>query len=118
MTMPDERTRSIVCAGAFLIEVARDKRLPLDVRQAAVFVARHFPTTSDISWMASPDSARFLSGPPLIIPSGDDMKEWLNGFPKGPLTSTMHLAYPVDESPKNRKRSTHNRTKPATSDPK
>lgn len=51
MTMPDERSRALVWAGGFLIEIARDKRLPLDVRQSAVTVARHFPTIEQVSHM-------------------------------------------------------------------
>lgn len=42
MTMPVERTRAPLRAGGFLIEFARDKRLPLDVRRSTVAIARHF----------------------------------------------------------------------------
>lgn len=44
MTTPDERTRALVWAGGFLIELARDRSLSLDVRRRAVVIARHFPT--------------------------------------------------------------------------
>mgnify|MGYP001281190788 CR=1 FL=1 len=52
MTMPDERTRAMIWAGGFLIELARDTSLSLSVRQRAVVIARHFPTIEDVSFMA------------------------------------------------------------------
>ncbi len=50
--MPDERTRALLWAGGFLIELARDDSLPLDIRRRAVVIARHFPTIEDVSTMA------------------------------------------------------------------
>lgn len=52
MTIPVERTQALLWAGSFLIELARDKRLPVDVRRSAVVIARHFPTIEDITHMA------------------------------------------------------------------
>lgn len=52
MTTPDERTRALLWAGGFLIELARNDSLPLDVRRRAVVIARHFPTIEDVSAMA------------------------------------------------------------------
>lgn len=52
MTLPDERTRALIRAGGFLIELARDESLPLRVRQQAGVIARHFPTYEDVSNMA------------------------------------------------------------------
>lgn len=52
MTMPDERTRALILAGGFLIELARNEDLPLSIRQQAVVIARHFPTVEDVSAMA------------------------------------------------------------------
>jgi len=52
MTMPHERTRALLWAGGFLIELARDENLPIAVRQRAVAIARHFPTIEDVSHMA------------------------------------------------------------------
>ena len=52
MTMPNERTRALVWTGGFLIELARDKSLPLTVRRRAVVIARHFPTIEQVSAMA------------------------------------------------------------------
>jgi hypothetical protein len=53
MTLPDERTRSLLWAGSFLIDVAHDSSLPLGLRRRAVTIARHFPTIEDIEWMAN-----------------------------------------------------------------
>lgn len=52
MTMPDERTRALLWAGGFLVELARDDSLPIHVRRRAVVIARHFPTFEDVSAMA------------------------------------------------------------------
>lgn len=51
MTMPDERTRALLWAGGFLIDIAQDKSLPLPVRRRAVTIARHFPTIEDVAWI-------------------------------------------------------------------
>jgi len=59
MTMPEERARAIVSAGAFLIELARDKSLPIRVRQQAVSIARHFPTAGEVSLAADLAEAGF-----------------------------------------------------------
>ena len=53
MTMPHERIRALLWAGGFFIELARDESLPLEVRQRAVAIARHFPTVENIGLMAS-----------------------------------------------------------------
>lgn len=54
-------------AGAFLIEVARDKKLPLRVRRQAVVIARHFPTVEDVSAMSLTPLEPLL-GPMLASP--------------------------------------------------
>ena len=54
MTIPHERTRAMLWAGGFLIELARDTSLPIAVRRRAVVIARHFPTIEDVSTMAVP----------------------------------------------------------------
>lgn len=41
MTMPCERTRSIVQTGEFLRELSRDQTLPESVRQQAKRLLRH-----------------------------------------------------------------------------
>lgn len=51
MTMPDERTRALLWAGGFLVDIAQDESLPLPVRRRAVTIARHFPTIEDVAWI-------------------------------------------------------------------
>jgi hypothetical protein len=41
MTTLSERARSLVWAGAFLVELAKDESLPIAVRRTAVVIARH-----------------------------------------------------------------------------
>jgi len=51
MTMPDERTKALLWAGSFLVDIAQDEPLPLPVRRRAVTIARHFPTIEDVAWI-------------------------------------------------------------------
>lgn len=93
MTMPDERTRSLLWAGGFLIEIARDKRLPLDVRRSAVVIARHFPTIEDVSHMAlfgkSSGLDLGLVAPGEVSLSAKDCKF-------GPLRYSTRLTWPEE----------------------
>lgn len=93
MTMPDERTRSLLWAGGFLIELARDKRLPLDVRRSAVVIARHFPTIEDVSHMAlfrhSSGLGFGLAAPSEVSLSAMDCKF-------GPLRYSTRLTWPEE----------------------
>lgn len=96
MTMPDERTRALVWAGAFLVELARNKTLPYEVRRTAVFVARHYPTLADIVFMGFADTLRPFVTPMLEYPAHDAITEWLKEFPHGGLTSITHLTFPPE----------------------
>lgn len=59
MTMPDERTRNVLQAGAFLKELRADQSLPEHIRNEANRLLRHYPTISDIRLLAQME-ARFL----------------------------------------------------------
>ena len=76
MTLPDERTRAILNAGGFLIEIAQDQTLPIEVRRRAVAIARHFPTFEDVAFMAMFSSAGVqhakLASPKDILPGDVD----------------------------------------------
>ncbi|MDD1141006.1 hypothetical protein M5G22_25885 [Pseudomonas sp. TNT2022 ID233] len=48
MTMPHERTRSVIQTRDFLIELSRDKSLPERIRRDAEFLLRHYPTRADM----------------------------------------------------------------------
>lgn len=53
MTTPMERTRALLWAGSYLIDVAENTDLPIAVRRRAVIIARHFPTTEELSGLAA-----------------------------------------------------------------
>lgn len=52
MTLPDERYRAVMWASRFLQEIAHDRkkypRLPVAVRQEAMTILRHFPSSVDL----------------------------------------------------------------------
>ncbi|WP_081974887.1 BPSL0761 family protein [Novilysobacter arseniciresistens] len=91
MTMPDERTRALVWAGGFLIEVARDRSLPVALRRRAVSIARHFPTIEQLGGM-SDASYPTRMGPHLVDPAS--YPEWAASCSQGPLTYDIRLGWP------------------------
>lgn len=93
MTMPEERTRALLWAGGFLIELARDERLPLDVRRNAVVIARHFPTIEDVSHMAL---FRHSSGLGLGLAAPSEAPSWAKDCRFGPLRFSTRLAWPEE----------------------
>ena len=93
MTTPDERTRALVRAGGFLIELARDKSLPLDVRRRAVVIARHFPTIEEVSAMAQFRHPTGL-GMGLDVPNEEPSVIAENRY--GPLRYSTRLAWPEE----------------------
>ena len=90
MTTPSERTRALVWAGAFLVELATDKSVPIAIRRTAVVIARHFPTTLDI------DKFACRPFPPVESPSPEAMSEWLKEYPRGPLRDSTRLRWPEE----------------------
>ncbi|RJG13607.1 hypothetical protein D3879_10355 [Pseudomonas cavernicola] len=48
MTMPDERTRSVIQTREFLVDLSRDSTLPESVRGEARRLLRHFPSKDDL----------------------------------------------------------------------
>lgn len=94
MTMPDERTRALLEAGGFLIELARDDRLPLDVRRRAVVIARHFPTIEDVSTMALIRHPSGLGMVELASPAEVRSRDKEGRF--GPLRYSTCLAWPEE----------------------
>ncbi|MDP9691324.1 UNVERIFIED_ORG: hypothetical protein J2W82_005015 [Pseudomonas mohnii] len=48
MTMPHERTRSIIQARDFLVALSRDQALPESIRNEARRLLRHYPTSNEI----------------------------------------------------------------------
>ncbi|MGN2249801.1 BPSL0761 family protein [Frateuria sp. GZRe14] len=91
--MPDERTRALLWAGGFLVELARNDSLPLDVRRRAVVIARHFPTIEDVSAMAL---FRHPSGLGIGLASPSDVSSRNEGGCFGPLRYATRLAWPEE----------------------
>ena len=48
MTMPSERTRSIIQTREFLADLSRDKTLPETVQTEARRLLRHYPTADEV----------------------------------------------------------------------
>lgn len=48
MTMPHERTRSVLQTRDFLVELSRDKSLPEKIQHDAKFLLRHYPLKTDL----------------------------------------------------------------------
>lgn len=90
MTMPEERTRALIWAGGFLIELARDNRLPLDIRQRAVVIARHFPRIENVALMAA---LRHPPGVGLEVAPPDEAS-WADGCRYGPLRYSTRIVWP------------------------
>lgn len=48
MTLPYERTRAVVQAYEFLVELSIDTSLSPDIRRDALFLLRHYPSEADV----------------------------------------------------------------------
>ncbi len=48
MTMPSERTRAIIQAREFLVDLYRDRELPEAVRTEAHRLLHHYPTADEV----------------------------------------------------------------------
>jgi hypothetical protein len=92
MTMPDERTRALIWAGNFLIDLALDPDLPYAVRRRAVVIARHFPTLEDVRGIAGLCDQSNGLGPTVAYP--DQAEEWLKSSTHGPLRHATRLPWP------------------------
>ena len=93
MTMPDERTRALLWAGGFLIELAKDTRLPLGVRQSAVVIARHFPTVEQVATMAL---FRHSSGLGMGLAAPNEVSGWADNLKFGPLRDSTRFDWPKE----------------------
>ena len=82
MTMPGERTRNLLQAGAFLKELRADPSLPERVRAEANRLLRHYPTVGDVQLLAQVE-ARF-TGSSLLTLQLDP--SWLEGYQCGAHT--------------------------------
>ncbi|WP_106405159.1 BPSL0761 family protein [Xanthomonas sp. SHU 199] len=94
MTTPEESTRHLYQAGAFLVELALDERLPVEVRREAARLTRHYPTPG-CALALTPSVVGLLSKPE---PS------WLESYRHGPLTMGLsdrisRLYYKLNDTP-------------------
>ena len=76
MTTPAERTRTVIQARAFLIDIGQDLSLPESLRNEARRLLRHYPTQEEM-WMAgqleeSADEGTLL---PPVFSSSTDVKQ-------------------------------------------
>ena len=87
VTMPVERTRNLIQAGAFLRELSANSALPAAIRTEAYRLLRHFPSVSDVEAIAA-NEARLMqvAGSPLIrnylVAEFDP--DWVRGYTRGP----------------------------------
>ena len=82
MTTPDERTRNILQAGAFLKELRVNKNVPEDIRAEANRLLRHYPTVHEVMMLAEAEKASFVS---LYLTPNID-RTWCDQYRFGPHT--------------------------------
>lgn len=51
MTLPHERTRSVIKTEEFLRELSRNTEMPQDIRSYAKSLLRHYPSADQIFWL-------------------------------------------------------------------
>ena len=80
MTTPDERTRNLLQAGAFLKELREDKQLPDGIRGEARRLLRHYPTAFEVKMLAEVEKRSI--GSFYLTPNFD--KNWFGSYRFGP----------------------------------
>jgi len=85
MTIPRERSRHVIQAGAFLKELHANKDLPEEIRSEAHRLLRHYPSVSDIERVATyvPPTSAFPNMNPFDGPADP---AWWRGYHFGPVT--------------------------------
>jgi hypothetical protein len=83
MTIPSERTRNILQAGAFLKELCADLTLPERIRKEANRLLRHYPTVTDVQTLAMIESSAMGSN--ILSPRLDP--DWCDSYRFGPHVS-------------------------------
>lgn len=87
MTMPAERTRNLIQAGAFLRELEANSKLPREVRTEANRLLRHFPSVSDVRAIASNEALLLQVTKSRLLQTylvADYDPDWLRGYTCGP----------------------------------
>jgi len=70
MTLPYERSRSVIQTGAFLKNICINPEIPESVRNEAKYLLRHYPTADDIKTIGRLEEF-------LLKPSDDEKREIL-----------------------------------------
>lgn len=87
MTMPVERTRNLIQAGAFLRDLSANQHVPREIRTEAYRLLRHFPSVSDVSAIAE-NEARLLEVTKSRLLQNylvaDFDPDWVRGYMSGP----------------------------------
>ena len=87
MTMPVERTRNLIQAGAFLRELSANAALPEAIRNEAYRLLRHFPSVSDVEAIAANEARLKLVARSSLIQSflvTEFDPDWIRGYTRGP----------------------------------
>lgn len=95
MTMPDERSRAVLWAGGLLVQLNGDRRVPMDIRQAATRIARHFPTVSDV---AGASRLKFLGEYGSLFADPRDCARWEESCHGRPLSTHTRLPWPTEDA--------------------
>lgn len=83
MSTQEERARALVWAGCFVVELAHNPDLALEIRRRAVTIARHLPTFEEVS----------MSLPFDALPTGT-VASWADEYELGPLRYSTRLNWP------------------------
>ena len=88
MTMPAERSRTVIQAGAFLKELRANGDLPEEIRREAHRLLRHYPSVLHIELVASASADKTVG---LVTPFGGPVDpDWWGGYRFGPVTGMEH----------------------------
>lgn len=89
MTMPAERSRTVIQAGAFLKELRANQYLPEEIRSEAHRLLRHYPSVLNIELVASLEPSGETIWP--INPFGGPVDPgWWRDYRFGPVTGLEH----------------------------
>jgi hypothetical protein len=91
MSTTEERSRALVWAGGFLVQVNRNRNLPLELRRQATVIARHFPTIEVVRRLPT-HVELFVPGAGHV--SRTELETWCNGLEHGPLKDSTRLRWP------------------------
>lgn len=87
MTMPVERTRNLIQAGAFLRELSASTSLPESVRKEAYRLLRHFPSLSDVEAIAANEDRLIALTRSALVRrylTTEFDPDWVKGYSRGP----------------------------------